>query len=163
LPVTHTIDRSDDYAVRAIKTAVQMIQAALLGTRHHTRLKAARLLGGFVAGGLLSHDQAYTVLEQALNGHTDNMAAALRTVKAGLAYGQAHSITLEALEEERQAWLDQHFARNRVNPMNGVRQESQEPPVDDPWEGSHTLPMRPYTGYSGYRPYRGSRGEVARG
>ncbi len=107
---THTNDHSDDHAVRAIKTAVQMIQAAVLGTRHHTRLKASRLLGGFVAGGLLSYDQAYTVLERALNGHTDDMAAALRTVKDGLAYGHAHPITLEALEAERQAWLDAHVS-----------------------------------------------------
>jgi hypothetical protein len=105
---THTIDRTDDYAVRAIKTAVQMIQAAPLGTRHHTRLKASRLLGGYVAGGFLSYDQAYTVLEQALNGHTEDMAAALKTVVDGLAYGQAHPITPEALKAERRTWLEAH-------------------------------------------------------
>jgi hypothetical protein len=97
-PTTHTSDR----------TAVQMIQAAQLGTRHHTRLRASRLLGGYVAGGMLNYDQAYTVLEQALVGHTDYMAAALKTVKNGLAYGQAHPIILAALEADRQAWLDQH-------------------------------------------------------
>jgi hypothetical protein len=111
---THLIGRREDYAVRAIRTAVQMIQAAVLGTRHHTRLKASRLLGGFVTGGVLSYDQAYTVLEHALNGHTDDMAAALRTVKDGLAYGQAYPITLEALEAERQAWLEAH----RLTPHN---------------------------------------------
>jgi VirE N-terminal domain len=105
---THISERSDDHAVRAIKTAVQMIQTAVLGTRHHTRLRAARLLGGYIAGGMLNYDQAYTVLEHALNGHTDDMAAALRTVKDGLLYGQAHSITIEALEAERQAWLEAH-------------------------------------------------------
>jgi hypothetical protein len=155
---THTSDCSDDYAVRAIKTAVQMIQTAVLGTRHHTRLRAARLLGGYIAGGMLSYDQAYTVLEQALNGHTDDMAAALRTVKDGLAYGQTHPITIESLEAARQACPDQHFARNRLYPVHGDRQQALEPPVTDPWEGSQTLPFRPYTGYTGYRPYRGYKG-----
>jgi hypothetical protein len=92
--------------VRAIKTAVQMIQRAVLGTRHHTRLRAARLLGGYVAGGMLDYDQAYAVLEHALSGHTDDMAAALRTVKDGLSYGQAHPITLEVLEAARRVWRD---------------------------------------------------------
>jgi hypothetical protein len=108
LTITDTNDRRDDYAVRAIKTAVQMIEAAELGTRHHTRLRAARLLGGYIAGGLLSYEQAYTVLAQALVGHTDDLARSLKTVVDGLAYGAGHPITLEALEAERQAWLDQH-------------------------------------------------------
>jgi hypothetical protein len=119
-PSSHTINGHyhDDYAVRAIKTAVQMIQAAPMGTRHHARLRASRLLGGFVIGGFLSYDQAYRVLEQALDGYTNDIAAALKTVEDGLRYGQAHPITLEALEAERQAWLGQHFARNHFNPAN---------------------------------------------
>jgi hypothetical protein len=129
----HIIDRGDEYAVRAIKTAVQMIQAAALGTRHHTRLKASRLLGGFVAGGLISYDQAYNVLEQALIGHTDDMAAALRTVRDGLAHGHAHPITLAALEAERQAWIDAHVStshngqpRQHLNSAKGGGQHARE-------------------------------------
>jgi hypothetical protein len=144
--------------VRAIKTAMQMIQTATLGTRHHTRFKAARLLGGYVAGGLLSYDQAYTVLEQALIDHTDDLKRALKTVADGLAYGQVYPITLEALEAERQAWLEAHLPisdnghprqSNRL-PMNGDRQEASEPAVSDPWGDLHMLPVRPYTGYRGY-------------
>jgi hypothetical protein len=101
------------YAERAIDTAVQMIQTAELGTRHHARLRAARLLGGYVAGGLLSDDQAYGALAQALAGHTDDLERALKTVQDGLAYGAAHPITLEALEAERQAWLDAHLSTSR--------------------------------------------------
>jgi hypothetical protein len=143
---TRTSDHSDDYAVRAIQTAVQMIHTAVVGTRHHTRLRAARLLGGYIAGGMLNYDQAYTVLEHALNGHTDDMAAALRTVKDGLAYGQAHPITLEALAAEQRTWLEAHRSlshggqsRRQLNSANG----------DD--QGLIRLPLRPYA------PYRGPR------
>jgi hypothetical protein len=73
-----------------------MIETAELGMRHHTRLKAARLLGGYVASGLLSEDQAYGALAHALVGHTDDRERALKTVVDGLKYGQAHPITLEA-------------------------------------------------------------------
>ena len=137
---THLTGRIDDYAVRAIRTAVEMIQAAVLGTRHHTRLKASRLLGGFVAGGLLSYDQAYTVLEHALNGYTDDMAAALRTVKDGLKYGQAHPITLEDLVTDREEWIRQY--RN-------THSHQQWTPPDDPWEGTNALLLKPYVGYRG--------------
>jgi hypothetical protein len=95
-----------DYAEQAIRTAVQMIETAELGTRHHTRLKAARLLGGYVAGGLLTEDQAYGALAQVLVRHTLDLDRALKTIEDGLRYGQAHPITIEALEAERQAWLN---------------------------------------------------------
>jgi hypothetical protein len=158
LPPTHTTDRRNEYAVRALKSAVQMIQTAVPGTRHHARLRASLLLGGYVGGRFLSYDQAYTVLAQALDGHTADVKKALKTVRNGLAYGMAHPITLTALEDERQAWLDQHCARNRRMPMNGDRQEALDAPVSDPWEASQTLPVRPYTGYTGYRSYHSYQG-----
>jgi hypothetical protein len=85
-----------------------MIEAAEPGTRHHRRLKAARLLGGYVAGGLLTEDQAYGALAETLVGRTNDLERALKTVEDGLAYGQAHPITLEALEAERRSWLEAH-------------------------------------------------------
>jgi hypothetical protein len=112
-----TADRHG-YGERAILTAVQMIEAAELGTRHHIRLKAARLLGGYVAGGLLRQEQAYRALAQALVGHTDDLARALKTVEDGLTYGQAYPITSEDLEGERGAWLAQrHPRQDRERPL----------------------------------------------
>jgi hypothetical protein len=101
--------RYQGYGERAIATAIRMIQSAELGSRHHTRLRAARLLGGYVAGGLLTEDQAYGALVQALVGHTEDLPRSLKTVEDGLAYGKAHPITPEELEAERRAWLEQHF------------------------------------------------------
>jgi VirE N-terminal domain len=116
---TYLIGCRDDYAVRAIRTAVQMIQAAVLGTRHHTRLKAARLLGGYVAGGLLTEEQAYAALAEALVGHTEDLDRALKTAEDGLRYGQACPITLDALEAERQAWVSAH--RSKTQKVYGQR------------------------------------------
>jgi hypothetical protein len=119
-----------------------MIQAAPMGIRYHTRLRAARLLGGYVARGLLSEENAYHVLAQALVGHTEDLERALKTVEDGLTYGQAYPITLEALEIERQAWL---AARRSLSRANG-----DVSPQEDRWGGLPTLPLRPYTGYRGY-------------
>ncbi len=80
------------------------------------------------------------MLEEALVGHTEDMVAALKTVRDGLAYGIAAPITLEALEAERQAWIRQH---RHVHP----RQEWTSP--NNPWDGINTLPIRPYLGYRG--------------
>ncbi len=124
------------YAKRAIHTAMQMIQSAELGTRHHTRLKAARLLGGYVAGGLMTEDQAYGALAQALVGHTEDLERALKTVVDGLSYGAAHPITLDELEAQRRDWLAHRY---RDNSVHGDGQ------------GLILLPLRPYAPYEGYR------------
>ena len=61
-------DRWERYARQALDTAVQMIDASIsptpssTGTRHETRLKAARLLGGYVAGGILTYGEAWAAL-----------------------------------------------------------------------------------------------------
>jgi VirE N-terminal domain len=53
------MDSQQWYVEQAIKTAVQMITSAAIGTRHHTRLRAARLLGGYV-GATCSHQMKPT-------------------------------------------------------------------------------------------------------
>jgi hypothetical protein len=137
-PQPYHPDRRRMYAERAIRTAVDMVQSAQLGTRHHARLKAARLLGGYVAGGVLTDGEAYGALAQALVDHTEDLKRALDTVEDGLRYGQAHPISLDDLEAERQSWIQAH---RPVTPARHV------PPVDhDPWDGLYTLPLKPYGG-----------------
>jgi hypothetical protein len=138
-----------DYAARAIATATEMIQSAVLGGRHHARLRASRLLGGYVSSGLLRYEEALSALSRALEGHTDDMGKALSTVVAGLHYGEAYPIKPEDLEAERQAWIDAHRPT--------IPTTRQAPVDDDPWEGTRTLPTRPYTGYRGYSGYRAYR------
>lgn len=147
--------RAYGYAERAIQTATQMIESAELGTRHHTRLRAARLLGGYIGGGLLSEARALGALMQALIGQTEDFDRALETVVDGLEYGKTHPITLDALEAARQAWIDEH-APDRHHPPAG------EPPSAlGATNGSASY--RPYTGYRGYQPYRAYGREVSHG
>jgi hypothetical protein len=109
-------DRRQRYAQQAIDTAVKMIDASVpltptsAGTRHATRLKAARLLGGYVAGGILSYAEAYAALEAAVTRNTDDMARSMKTIVDGLAHGQQAAITLEQLEQERLDWIKAHTA-----------------------------------------------------
>ena len=87
-------------------------------------------------GNLLSQDEAYTILAQALVGHTEDIERALKTVEDGLRYGQDHPVTLEALEEDRQLWLDTHA-------RNGHRQTTTETPLDRSPEREPYTPTLP--------------------
>jgi hypothetical protein len=136
-------DRRRTYAQRAVRTAVQMVDSAPDGTRHEARLKAARLLGGYVASGVLSETEAYDALEQAVRGNTDHLSGALRTIADGLRYGQADPIDIDALEAERQEWLRQHVIKSPP------RQPSPVPPQTNPWDGMRTLPIRPFARHRG--------------
>jgi hypothetical protein len=136
-PLPSHPDRRRMYAERAIRTATDMIQSAPMGTRHHTRLKASRLLGGYVAGGVLTDEEAYGALAQALVGYTEDLKRALDTVEDGLRYGQAHPISLDDLEAERQAWIRAHRPAAQV--------QRSTPPTNSAWVGMNTLPIRPFS------------------
>lgn len=75
---------------RAVRVAVGMIERAYDGEKHHTLLRAARLLGGYVAGGGLSRSDALDVLRQAIEGKAGvrSLAGALKTIEDGLDYGE---------------------------------------------------------------------------
>jgi hypothetical protein len=127
-----------DYGAQAIRTAVDMIQSAQPGGRHHARLRASRLLGGYVGGGLLSYQEVLSALSNALQGYTDDMSGALKTVVDGLAYGEAYPITRAQKDTERQAWIEAHWP---LTPRT-----HQAPVEHDPWAGRRTLPLKPYQG-----------------
>jgi hypothetical protein len=101
-------DRRERYAQQAIDTAVKIIDASIPGTRHHARTKAAYLLGGYVAGGLLDYHEAYPALEAAVSRNTDTLTASLKTITDCLQAGMDAAISLEDLEAERERWLEAH-------------------------------------------------------
>lgn len=125
---TEASDPQDDVE-RAIRTAQLMIISAVPGTRHHARFRAARLLGGYVGGGLLPYERALKALSDALEGHTDDMAGALKTVVDGLRYGEAAPITRETIAAKRHP----------------------SPTQEDRWGGASTLPIRPFARRGGIR------------
>jgi hypothetical protein len=78
--------------VRAIlDSEADAVAAAETGTRHHTRLKAARTLGRLVGGGELDEHDAYEALRAAAHhhiGHDCTEAEVDQDLRDGLAYGR---------------------------------------------------------------------------
>jgi hypothetical protein len=107
---TEASERRQQYVEQAIARAVKLItnsvprSAGLPGTRHLARLKASRLLGGYVGGNLLSYDDAYHILEVVVAEHTVHFVKSMRTIADGLRYGMRTPVTYEHLEQERLAW-----------------------------------------------------------
>jgi hypothetical protein len=103
-------DRREQYLQQAIDRACRLIvdsippTATSPGTRHRSRLKAARLLGGYVAGDFLSYGDAYAILEGIVQHHTAHFSKSMRTIADGLRYGMRTPVHYEDLEQERLAW-----------------------------------------------------------
>jgi hypothetical protein len=81
------------YASHALQTAVRLILRSAPGTKHLTRLRAARLVGGYLATGALDYATVWNALAAAAEATTDNLPNALRTLRDGLAYGQQAPLT----------------------------------------------------------------------
>jgi len=114
-------DRRQQYVDQAIARAVKLIERSYPaspgtpGTRHHARLKASRLLGGYVGGDLLRYEDAYHILESVVQDHTLHLAKSMRTIADGLRYGMRTPVTYDQLERERLAWCAAH----RYTPQAG--------------------------------------------
>lgn len=111
-------DRCDWYARQALDTAVKMIDASPPGNRHQARTRAAYLLGGYVAGGLLTRDEALDALEAAVQRNTAHLQPSLKTIEACLEAGMQEAITLEELEQERRQWVATNWHK-RARPWTG--------------------------------------------
>jgi hypothetical protein len=111
-------DRRDYYAWQALETATRMLDGSRLGTRHFWRRKAAYLLGGYVAGGILSYDEAHTALEVAVARNSAHPQRSMRTINACLHAGMRAAISLEQLAQERRAWRAAHW-HTRAHPWTG--------------------------------------------
>lgn len=109
-------DLRERYAQRATQTAVDIIDASTPGNRHEARLKAGTLLGGYVAGDILSYAEAYSALEAAVARNTADCPRSMKTIADALDHGQEQPITLDELEAERQEWVAQHRPRTQHTP-----------------------------------------------
>ena len=107
-------DRHHQYLQQAIDRAIRLIVASVPptptspGTRHRSRLKAARLLGGYVSGDFLSYSEAYAILEGIVQHHTAHFSKSMRTIADGLRYGMRTPVRYEDLECERLSWCAAH-------------------------------------------------------
>jgi hypothetical protein len=109
-----TRDRREQYVQQAIARARRLITESVpptsttQGNRHFNRLKASRLLGGYVGGGFLSYSAAYALLEGLVQHHTAHVARSMRTIADGLRDGMRTPVHYEDLEGERLAWCAAH-------------------------------------------------------
>jgi hypothetical protein len=109
-PPTSAGDRRQQYLQQAIARATHLIATSQpapphgAGTRHLHRLRAGRLLGGYVGGGFLSYDEAYQILGTVVRQHTVHYERSMQTIAAALVFGIRSPVTFEQLEQERLAW-----------------------------------------------------------
>jgi hypothetical protein len=73
-----------------LDVAQAMIARARDGEKHYELLMAARLVGGYVAGGVLSRSDAYRELCQMIDAKAGvaSKTAAYKTIEDGLAMGE---------------------------------------------------------------------------
>lgn len=83
--------RASAYVRAILDSEADAVAAAQIGTRHHTRLRAARTLGRLVGGGELDEHDAYQALRAAAHhhiGHDCTEAEVDQDLRDGLAYGR---------------------------------------------------------------------------
>jgi VirE N-terminal domain len=126
-------DRRQRYAEHAIAAAIKILDRSVArtptsnGTRDRQRLKASRLLGGYIAGGVLTEGEAKAGIAVAIERNTDKLHRAWRVIERGLRYGEASPITLYDLEADYQRWLE-------------IYRQSHRTPQAEPPELPHSAP-----------------------
>ena len=90
-PLELNRSRAGAYVRAIIDSEADAVAGATIGTRHHTRLKAARTLGRLVGGGELTEHDAYEALRAAAHhhiGHDCTETEVDQDLTQGLAFGQ---------------------------------------------------------------------------
>lgn len=118
LPHPMTLPTADDrqwYANHAFRITSDMLRDAPDGEKHGTLLKAARLLGGYCAGGIINEAEAVNLLENEIahKPNVDDLNQAYKTIRDGIEYGKAEPITLNQKLAERQLWRQQQIYQAR--------------------------------------------------
>jgi len=111
-----TFTSSAHAAGSIVNTACNMIDSAVPGTRHNTVIKAARLLGGYAATGVLEIEYCRAELRRAVekmamnypNGEVDR-ATEYKAIDDGLSHGQLAPIQLHVMAPDDPQF--QHFAQ----------------------------------------------------
>lgn len=84
--------RASAYVNAIVEREARAVAAATQGTRHHTLLRAARILGSLVGGGELEEATAKDVLHAAAAAHIGvagtTSREVIQTVDDGIAYGR---------------------------------------------------------------------------
>ena len=131
IPKSEPLNRSDQqkkHGERALDTARKMIERSPDGEKLNELLKAANLLGGYVAGGMLSQSEAVEALRDAIR-NKPNVAClktAYKAIDDGIRHGQQTPISFEELERQRLQWLQDH-GYTGSDQSNGSGQRQPDP------------------------------------
>ncbi|HKS41842.1 MAG TPA: hypothetical protein VJX74_14600, partial [Blastocatellia bacterium] len=143
---TNADERRAMYGRLAIETAVRMIDESsgphgdIHGNRHSARLRAARLLGGYVAGGILQYYEARNALADAVRSNTDDFTYAMKTIDDGLAYGQSSPIRFEDKEREREAYFSSKRQSSQTQTKREPMSENERQERAEFWRRSSNSP-----------------------
>lgn len=124
------------FSKRAFDAAGKIIQQSTDGQKHYDLYKAARLLGGYVAGGVIPRSDAVVFLQEEIQAkpNVHSLQGAFKTIDDGLNDGAQEPIFLERLEEELAAFLKQSTKQSRAEQPEQDDQPEQDPKLDFPVE-----------------------------
>jgi hypothetical protein len=124
--------RAGLFGERALHQAKQHIEQAPMGHKNKTRARWAYLIGGYVAGGLLDEDYAFTELENSVRANTDNYNKSWKTLDECFAEGKNHPITLETCEQWRLKFAPADDRDEEIIMPDGeIIDPNDDPPISD--------------------------------
>lgn len=91
---------------KVISTAVGMIRASYDGQKHSDLLKAAHLLGGYIATGRVDESEAIKVLAEEIKAkNPKDLSGAIQTIKDGINHGKSRPLHETKKIEKAQQFL----------------------------------------------------------
>jgi hypothetical protein len=89
-----------------LSTAVAMVRSSFDGEKHETLLKAANLVGGYVATGRVNEEDAIRVLEDEIRAkNPKDFHGAAQTIRDGINYGKTRPLAESKKIEKAQQFL----------------------------------------------------------
>jgi len=131
LSKTTTAKRLTKYAEQAIENVKKILNESTDGTRHAARLRAGKLLGGYIAGEICDEQTALNAIESTVKSNTTlSIESAMKDVKDGIEHGKLKPITPEQKEADLEKFLSQN---ERTQHKTGGR--TQQKTDDDKTDG----------------------------
>jgi hypothetical protein len=85
-----------------VNISLEMIRNSIDGGKHATLLKAAKLMGGYIATGYVDEYEALRLLEDEIqNKGVDNIAQARQTIADGIEYGKTEPIIDQPIKQTK--------------------------------------------------------------
>lgn len=134
------------YGKEALEVAVQKILEAPDGQKRFTLLKMSKLIGGYIAGGMLDEEPAFDALKDAIDARDcGDYEAAYKAIREGIEYGKEEPIDAEQIKLERKAYAEANGA-GRQTPASQVSDEKVRSLAKEGEMGMAQLIMHLYAG-----------------